>query len=207
MQQSLTYTLLFIDDHPIYCEGMALALGQRMPGLRVRTAGDREEASALLEREDIDLVLCDYRLPGEDGITVMSKLAKAHPSVAVGLLCADLTPQLVSRAVAAAGAVACLSKERNVAAMADALQQLLDGSSVFDADPAPSEDHGLTPHRVEILRLAAQGLSNKEIAHQLQVTERTIKDHWTIIFTRLGVSNRVSALRAAHSLQLIEFGG
>jgi len=206
VQQGVSYTLLFIDDHPIYCEGMALALGQRMPNLTVHTADDGQAACAVLQREDIDLVLCDYRLPGEDGIAVMSKLAKAHPSVAVGLLCADLTPQLVSRAVAA-GAVACLSKERNVVAMADALQQLLDGSSVFDADPAPSEDHGLTPHRVEILRLAAQGLSNKEIAQQLQVTERTIKDHWTIIFARLGAANRVSAIRMAHSLQLIEFGG
>lgn len=205
MPQRLTFKILFIDDHPIYCDGMALALGRSMLNLEVRTAGDACSAAAVLNREDIDLILCDYRMPGDDGIDVITKLGKAHPSVAVGLLCADLTPQLASRAVAA-GAVACLSKDRDVAAMIDAIQRVLDGGSVFDVMPSQGQDHGLTPHRVDILRMAAKGLSNKEIARNLQVTERTIKDHWATIFARLGASNRVSALRAAHGLGLIEFG-
>lgn len=169
MQTTLTHSLLFIDDHPIYCEGMALALGRQIHGLSIHTAGDVQAACALLEREDIDLVLCDYRLPGDDGITVITTLAKAYPSVSTGLLCADLTPQLAKRAMAA-GAVACLSEERDVVAMADALQRLLEGNSVFDVDPATPEAHGLTAHRIEILRLAARGLSNKEIAQKLQIT-------------------------------------
>lgn len=209
MQNGLTFRVLFIDDHPIYCEGMALALGRSMPDLAVHTAGDALSASAVLNREDIDLVLCAYRLPGDDGIAVISRLARAHPSVAVGLLCADLTPLLAGRAVAA-GAVACLSKERDVASIADALRRVLDGGSVFDANPALAQDHGLTPHRVEILQMAAQGLSNKEIALKLQVTERTIKDHWSTIFARLGASDQRGVSRPASSgcdVGAFEFSG
>lgn len=206
MQGGKSYSVLLIDDHPIYCEGMVLALRRELHDVSVLTASDGHAALSLIGQTDIDLVLCDWRLPGEDGITVISRLIQADASIAMGLLGADLTPQIAKRAKSL-GAVACLSKERGVAAMAEAVRQLLEGQSVFDVVPALSGDHGLTPHRIEILQMAARGLSNKEIAAQLEVTERTIKDHWSIIFSRLGANNRVSALREAHSLGLISFGG
>ncbi len=200
------YTLLFIDDHPIYCEGMALALSQQVDNLSVHTADSSESALALLAGQDIDLVLCDYRLRDEDGISLLRELSAKYPYMAVGILSADPTPQLAARA-AEAGAVAYLSKERDAASMAAALRQLFRGVTVFDVEPATLDDMGITSRRIDVLRLAAQGHSNREIAEQLNIAESTIKDHWAAIYKRLGTNNRVVAIRKAHELGLIEAHG
>lgn len=197
-----SHTMLFIDDHPIYGDGLAFALTRALPQVRVRVVKTGAAAFEALVREDMDLVLSDYRLPGEDGLSLLKRLAARHPSVAMGLLCADATPELARRA-REVGAVCCLSKERDMLAMAEALQQVLDGQLVFDARAPTSEQEGISDRRLEILRLAAAGLSNKHIARQLNVAERTVKDHWSIILERLGASNRTQAVNLAHGRGLL----
>ncbi|MGQ0501312.1 MAG: response regulator transcription factor [Panacagrimonas sp.] len=192
-----SHTMLFIDDHPIYGDGLAFALSRSLPQLKVRVVKSGVAALDALAREDTDLVLSDYRLPGEDGLTLLKCLTARHPSVAMGLLCADATPELARRA-REVGVVCCLSKERDMSAMADALQQVLAGELVFDARAPTSEQDGISDRRLEILRLAALGLTNKQIARKLNVTERTVKDHWSIIFERLGATNRAQAVNLAH---------
>lgn len=202
-QDAATYTLLFIDDHPIYCEGLAFALAHRMPELRVLTVRSGGEAMQTLAQHDVDLVLSDYRLPGEDGIEILERIARARPSIALGVLCADATPLLAQKA-ARIGAVACLSKERDTVSMAEVLRRLFDGDTVFDAAPPRAERGGISEHRLAILRLAAKGLTNKEIARRLDIAERTVKDHWTVILERLGASNRIQAIEKARAQGLIE---
>lgn len=196
-------TLLFIDDHPIYCEGMALALSRDSPNLRVLTVRSGDEALDLLAHATIDLVLCDYRLTDEDGVAVLQRIAAGYPTVALGILCAEPTPALAGRAKAA-GAVACLSKERDVVGMLDALECLFNGEQVFDIEPPAQGQYGISDHRVRIIRLASEGHSNKEIARQLGITERTVKDHWTVILERLNATNRMQAIRFAHSKGIID---
>lgn len=200
---AITHRLLFVDDHPIYCEGLAFALRSRVPGLKVFTVGDGASALRLLSHEDIDLLLSDYHLPGEDGLSVLGQVSASHPSVALGLLCADVTPVLAQRAMAI-GAVACLSKQRDMGSLAQALQRLLDGETVFDQQPPKRLQHGISDHRLEIIRMASLGLSNKHIARELAITERTVKDHWQVIFERLEVGNRIEAINAALKHGLIE---
>lgn len=197
------YTLLFIDDHPLYCEGLAYALAHGMPELRVLTVRNGPQALAVLENHDVDLVLCDYRLPGDDGIHVLQRVAAIHPSIARGLLCADLTPGLAERAVGV-GAVACLSKERDMESMTAVLRGLFAGETVFDVAPPNTTGNGISEHRLRIIRLAAQGLSNKEIARELGIAERTVKDHWSVILDRLGAGNRIQAIRQARAQGLID---
>lgn len=198
------YTLLFIDDHPLYCEGLAYALAHGMPELRVLTVRDGAQALAVLENRDVDLVLCDYRLPGDDGISVLRRVAAVHPSAALGLLCADLSPGLVEKAVAL-GAVACLSKDRDTASMTRVLRRLFDGQTVFDVEPPGMAGNGITEHRLRIIRLAARGWSNKQIARELGITERTVKDHWSVILARLGAGNRIQAIQQARAQGLIDY--
>lgn len=202
LRANYSHKMLFIDDHPIYGDGLAFALTRTLPQLRVRVVKSGAAALEALAQEDMDLVLSDYRLPGEDGLTLLKRLAVRHPSVAMGLLSADATPELARRA-REMGAVCCLSKERDMIAMADALQQVLAGDLVFDARAPTAEQEGISDRRLEILRLAAAGLSNKHIARQLNVAERTVKDHWSIILERLGAQNRTQAVNLAHGRGLL----
>lgn len=193
--------LLFVDDHPVYRSGLQLTLQRAMPGLEVQLAGSGEEALLILEADaDIDLCLADMRLPGMDGMSLLQSVGRQWPSIARGILCSDLTPGITRRAQAM-GCVACLSKTRDNAELADALADLFQGCTVFDATPA--EAPTISDKRRLVLVMAAQGLSNKAIAHQLGITERTVKDHWMRIFQRLDVANRAEAISRAHQLHLI----
>lgn len=188
-------TFLFVDDHPLYRDGLARAVAQCLPGARVVAAADAAAGLALLAAEpDMDLVLSDLRLPGTDGFEFLGRVAREHPTVPRGLLCGDPTAAVAGRA-RREGCVACLSKDRDMEAIAAALRLLLAGGTVFDEAPAGTE--GLSARRIEILRLAADGRSNKEIARSLGITERTVKDHWQYIFARLGATNRAEAVGRA----------
>lgn len=198
-----THRLLFIDDHPIYCEGLAFALHRRVSGLEILTVGDGDSALRLLERKDVDLLLSDFCLPNDDGLAILARVSARFPSIALGLLCADVTPLLAQRAMAV-GAIACLSKQRDMESLAAALDQLLAGEPVFDQKPPKLEQYGISDRRLSIIEMASGGLSNKLIARELGITERTVKDHWQIIFKRLDAKNRVEAIHTALSRGMIQ---
>ncbi|MBO9543484.1 response regulator transcription factor [Caulobacter sp.] len=194
--------LLFVDDHPLYRTGVQRALGEAMPDLTVVAVTDHDEAVAYLAgHDDVDLCLTDYRLVGPDGVALLKAVGERFPTVARGLLCSDPTPELAQQ-VKDLGCLACLSKARDMDALVEALGELFNGGAVFDT-VADSARELLSPKRRLVLDLAAQGGSNKEIARRLGISERTVKDHWTQIFLRLGVVNRAEAVSRAHQLRII----
>jgi len=81
--------------------------------------------------------------------------------------------------------------------LAEAVRSVFAGDYVFDDLAAAPCDVQLTARRLDILRMAARGQSNKRIANQLHITERTVKDHWTWILAQLGASNRTQAVTLA----------
>jgi DNA-binding NarL/FixJ family response regulator len=193
--------LLFVDDHPLYRSGVELTLARTMPDLDVTLASSAEEALArLAEDSNVDLCLADYRLPGQDGLSLLAEVGRQWPTIARGLLCSDPTADLARRAQAL-GCVACLSKARDMDALLEALANLFHGGAIFDGDGQPSSQ--LSDKRRQVLELAAGGKSNKAIARELGVTERTVKDHWARIFERLAVANRAEAISRAHQLRLL----
>lgn len=193
--------LLFVDDHPLYGAGVQAALARAMPQLDVTLAADAKAALAhLTAGSQIDLCLVDLRLPGQDGMALVETLAVGWPWIARGLLCSEPTTGLIARA-RAAGCVACLSKSRGVDDLADALRRLFAGELVFDA--LDRESGCLSEKRRQVLRLAAEGKTNKQIAFDLGISERTVKDHWSYIFAQLSVANRAEAVARAHRLDMI----
>jgi DNA-binding NarL/FixJ family response regulator len=192
------YTLLFVDDHPLYREGVRRALTDAMPELRIVLASGTVSALEVLAVEpDIDLCLSDFQLPDGDGLMLLGQVARQHPTVARGLLCGAPDPAMARQATAL-GCVACLSKDRDIASLGEALRKLFDGGSVYDVEPAAvMAVVALSDKRKEILRLAAKGLSNKEISALLGISERTVKDHWSYIFEQMGASNRTEAVSQA----------
>jgi DNA-binding NarL/FixJ family response regulator len=199
----MTFSLLFVDDHPLYREGLRRALLDAIPTLRVLDVADGATALQTLKDDgNIDLCLVDYRLSDEDGVGVLEQIGKRFPDVARGLLCSAPTGELAAR-VRDSGCLACLSKDRSAASLAEALGRLFEGHEVFDVAPTPTTARRLTAKRVDILRLAAKGLTNQEIADQLGITERTVKDHWSYIFLQLDVTSRVEAVSRAHRAGLL----
>lgn len=192
------HTLLFVDDHPLYREGVQRALADAMPELRTVLASDQRSALQVLAMDaEIDLCLADFNLPDGDGLALLRQVRQLHPWVARGLLCAAPDPVMAGQAQAM-GCVACLTKGRDIASLGEALRTLFNGGAVFDVRPhAGMAAPNLSEKRKEILRLAAKGLSNKEISSLLGVSERTVKDHWAHIFEQMGVSNRTEAVGQA----------
>lgn len=200
---SLAYTLLFVDDHPLYREGLKRVVEEVLPDARVLVVPSPSTAlSSLADEPDVDLFLTDFRLPEQDGLALLEEVGRRYPTAARGLLCADPTAALVDRA-RGLGCVACLSKDRNMEEIAEALGILFAGGTVFDGAEAGSAQDQLSAKRIEILQLAADGQSNKEIARSLGIAERTVKDHWHYIFDRLQVGNRAEAISRAHRLNLL----
>jgi DNA-binding NarL/FixJ family response regulator len=199
-------SLLLVDDHPLYRDGMRRALEEALPALQVHLAADATAALAVLEASpDLDLCISDYRLPHCNGLQLLEQVGQSFPLVARALLGSVLTPELAQRAQTV-GCVACLSKDRDAQAMTAALQVLFDGGTLFDVQPAAGADAGtggLSERRMQVLRLAAAGFTNRDIALQMSVSERTIKDHWTYIFEQLQVANRVEAVTRAIQSQLL----
>lgn len=198
------YTLLFVDDHPLYREGVRRALSDAMPELRIVLADCVASALAVLAQDaDIDLCLSDFMLPDGDGLMLLGQVAQRYPTVARGLFC-GAPDAAMARQAQAIGCVACLSKDRDIGLLGEALKVLFDGGRVFDVAPAPDLGQAnLSDKRKEILRLAAKGLSNKEISGLLGISERTVKDHWGYIFDQMGVSNRTEAVSQAMRERLL----
>lgn len=193
--------LLFVDDHPLYRAGVRLSLERGLPEFQLNLATSAEEALALLETGlDIDLCLTDLKLPGRDGFWLLAQARQQWPTVARGVLCAEPAAETAKRA-RALGCMACLSKARDMDALVEAVCLLFAGESVFDVEGPPGP--ALSERRRRVLEMAAQGLSNKQIARELGITERTVKDHWSSIFGLLDVTSRVEAVSRAHQLRLL----
>lgn len=191
-------TLLFVDDHPIYREGLRRTLLATVEDLAVDAVAGETTALARLHADpDVDLVLADHRLADGDGLELIRRIKGLWPLMAVGVLCAEPTAPVARRA-REIGAVACLSKDRDAEALAGALETLFNGGLVFDDAAYRNDDEAaFTLRRREILQLAADGLLDKQIGDKLGISESTVRNHWQHLFLRLKVANRTEAVSKA----------
>ena len=191
------FAVLLVDDHPLFREGLTLALRQRVPRLEVVPVATFDQALQMLVAWPgrFDLVLLDFRLPGENGLACAAKLRKAFPAVACALMSGSEDAQLPLRA-RDAGLMGYVSKTLEVDALLQGLEHLARGERYFApvADEASVQDSTLTPRQRQIVRMVAGGATNKEIAQILQIAPHTVKNHLAQIFERLGACNRTQAV-------------
>ena len=201
MQELDGFSVLLVDDHPLFREGLTLALRQRVPALAVQAVASLDQALQALRNEPdrFDVAVLDYRLPGENGLQCAACIRSAFPGVACALMSGTDDPTLPQRA-RAAGLVGYFSKSLEVGRLIEGLRCLARGDTYFAPSgaltPSPMSP-ALTPRQLEIVRLAARGASNKEIAQALGIAPHTVKNHMALIFEKLGASNRAQAVSMA----------
>lgn len=202
--------VMVVDDHPVVRDGVALLL-RNEPALVV--VGSTESGRAALERApDLrpDLVLLDLRLPDMLAPEVVAGLRTAVPAARVVVFTAHGDHHGVQAALDA-GAHGALLKDAAVTDLVAALRRVLRGERVCDPRMMPDETpgrsalarSGLTRREYEVLRLAAQGRTNPEIAESTGLARNTVKTYLQSALHKLGARNRVEAIGKASEAGLL----
>jgi DNA-binding NarL/FixJ family response regulator len=203
--------ILLCDDHALFREGLELVLSQLEGDVELFGVGDAETALArAAEYDDLDLVLLDIQLPGMDGFAALRELRRRHPALPVVVLAASERPE-DARAALDGGASGFIPKSTQGAVLRGALSLVLSGGvyvpplllSALEREPR-AQAAELSPRQVEVLRLLARGLTNKEIARVLGIAAGTVKTHVVRIYEILEVSNRTEAAMRLRELGLDE---
>lgn len=207
--------IVVADDHPVVREGLVLMLGTQsdfdVVGEAANGAETVERACALLP----DVLLLDLEMPDLDGAAALQKIrAQCSKDIRALVFTAFDSDERIIKAVQA-GAKGYLLKGAPRAELFNAIRVVAQGGSLLQPVIAskimqslndPPAD-ALTEREMEVLHLLAQGRPNKEIAHMLTVTERTVKFHISSILSKLNATNRTEAVSIAAQRGLITLGG
>lgn len=198
--------IVVVDDHPVVREGLVALLEDEPDFAVVGSAGSAEAAFTLAERLHPDVVLLDLEMPELDGVSAIPRILQVNPATGILIFSAYDTDERVFGAIRA-GARGYLLKGAAGAEIARAVRAVSAGESYLEPRiaaklvaevSAPRRFAGLLTERQHaVLRLVAAGLSNKQIARSLSITERTVKFHVTSILTKLEADNRAQAVAVA----------
>jgi DNA-binding NarL/FixJ family response regulator len=195
-------SVLIVDDHPVVRQGL-LSLLDVAEGIRVvGEAADGQSALDMARSLLPDVMLLDLKLPGMDGVAVIEALRS--PAIADGprvLVLTSATDPSRARAAVRAGAVGMVYKDIDPDALVRAIRSVYDGHLLLAPEAAASlsltgdrdRRESLTIREREVLTLIAEGRSNREIARQLRVAEKTVKAHVSSVLAKLGVQDRTQA--------------
>lgn len=206
--------IIVADDHPLFREAIQQALTGLFGEVSFVEADSFETLElAARENEDADLVLLDLDMPGTHGFSALAWLRAQYPALPVVIVSALSDPSIMRRAVAF-GASGYIPKSSPVEVLDQALQAVLDGevwlpeAAMRASEENLSEDQrladriaSLTPQQFRVLMMIADGLLNKQIAGELDVSEATVKAHVTAIFRKMRVRSRTQAAVAARRLE------
>ena len=201
--------VLVVDDHQLVLEAVRAALQDESEIEVVGEALSGREALVLVEGTRPDVVLLDIGMPVMDGIQCLNSIKARFPATHVVFLTGN-DDREVAQDVLEQGASAFVSKHIDPRDLAAVLRQVVDGtvlSSLVHSEPRSeraARAAGLTERETDVLGALAGGLSNKQIAVELHVSEQAIKYHLTNIYRKLQTANRVEALRRATELGLVD---
>lgn len=206
----MTTTVLLVDDHPVVRSGLRAVLDSGEAVQIVGEAATGEEAITLAGHLRPDVVLCDLRLgAGINGIETTAALRALDPAPAVLILTTFDRDAEILGAIEA-GAAGYLLKDVTPDIILDGIQRAASGDMVLAPDLASRVLRGmrnplprLTAREIEVLKLLANGSTNREISRALFVTEATVKSHLNHIFTKLDVDSRSRAVHLAQQTGLI----
>jgi NarL family two-component system response regulator LiaR len=203
--------VLIVDDHSVVREGLRMFLA-RDPDLKVvGEAADGAEAIQQARLLRPDVVVMDLLMPVLDGMAATRAIRSELPETEVLALTSVLESTSVVEAIRA-GAIGYLFKDTRATELCTAIKEAAAGQVHLSAQASayllgairmPERPEPLTPREMDVLRLLAQGQSNKEIARTLYLVEETVKFHVRHILAKLGVQSRTQAVLAAIRLGMV----
>jgi DNA-binding NarL/FixJ family response regulator len=194
-------SVLLVDDHALLRTGVANIINHEADLQVVAEAGNGVEALEAWDRHHPDVTLLDLRMPIMEGVEVVRRLRERDPRARVIVLTTYDTDEEISRALKA-GAKAYVLKDISADALVACIRDVLAGKTYLAPAAAAklaeevTRVH-LTPRELASLRLMADGKSNKEIANELGISDRTVKTHLGHLFEKLGVTSRTEAIKIA----------
>ena len=211
--------ILLVDDHRLFCEGICHLLAQLDDDIEVLKADRCDTAISLAEsRPDLSLVMLDIAMPDMDGCDAMRIFSARCPTLPVVMLTASDSARDMRRAFDA-GASGYIPKSSSASVMLSALRLVLTGGiyvppslvGISDIQPVLPDSAGtndrnrfapdkLTARQKEVLQLLQEGMSNKQIAARMALSEATVKVHMSAILKALGVHSRTEAALKARAL-------
>lgn len=208
----MTTTIVLADDHPIFRDGLRKTLDDSGEFKVLAAGSDAEEAVRLTREHRPDLVILDLSMPG-GGLGATRQIAALDDAPRIAILTVSEDSNDVADALEA-GATGYILKGVTASALTKSLRSIAKGEGFVSPGLAsrvllaiqkgntPTGDRGvlgdLTHREEEILRRVAKGLSNKEIAAELNIQEKTVKHYMTSILSKLHARNRVEAALIAH---------
>ena len=212
VDEAARYRILIADDHPLFRDALRNALTALWPGAEITEAGSLEAlAGRIDESREVDLVLLDLAMPGVRGFSGLLFLRAQFPEVPVVVVSAHDEPAVIRRALEF-GAVGFIPKSSGMATIRQAIEAVIAGQTwtppEYDEAQAPAAGGSLsarlatlTPQQGRVLMMLSDGLLNKQIAHQLSVSEATVKAHVSAILQKLDVDSRTQAVIAASRIE------
>ncbi|MEV6932026.1 response regulator transcription factor [Dactylosporangium sp. NPDC051485] len=213
--------VVIADDQALVRTGFAMILAAEGMDV-VAEAGDGAEAVDAVRRTRPDVVLMDIRMPHMDGLEATRRILTDHPDPPRILILTTFDLDRYVYAALSAGASGFLLKDVTADRLVAAVRMVRAGDALLapsvtrrlverfaerqDTATLHRDLSTLTPREMDILRLIARGLSNQELARQLQISETTVKTHVTRVFTKLGIRDRAQAIIVAYETGLITPG-
>ncbi|MDI6709588.1 MAG: response regulator transcription factor [Thermoanaerobacterales bacterium] len=211
--------LLIVDDHALIREGLAKILSTEPRVTVVGEAASGDEALAVVRSRGVDVVLLDVNMPGKNGIQTCREIKAINPEIGVIALTIHDQEEYLFEMIRA-GVAGYVLKDISPQLLIDTILRVADGESfippslvskvfkefnrLYQSPPKRRYHDDLTERELEVLQLVALGESNRAIAGRLFISEKTVKNHLTNIFQKIGVSDRTQAALYAVKNRLVE---
>ncbi|GLT20107.1 DNA-binding response regulator [Vibrio zhanjiangensis] len=203
------YTIIIADDHPLFRNALFQSVHMAISGANLIEADSLDGLLNVLCKEpDPDLLLLDLKMPGTNGLSGLIQLRAEYPDLPIVVISASEEPSVVTQ-VKSHGAFGFIPKSSDMRELVKALNQVLSGEPFFPegliyhefGSDLTDKISALTPQQYKVLAMLSDGLLNKQIAYELNVSEATIKAHMTAIFRKLNVKNRTQAVILLQQLE------
>ncbi|CAD5260565.1 Glycerol metabolism activator [Alteromonas sp. 38] len=213
--------ILIIDDHPIFRHAMVTILGKKFPDSQTLEANSLSEALELLEADPaFDLVMLDLNMPETCGLNGLLEIRNQHPNLPVVIISAETEKHNILQTISY-GAVGFISKSSKIEEIATSVESIFEGNVCLPSEilrtssvrnRVKKEDaisldqiRSLTRKELAVLKYLTQGLANKVIAYELNISETTVKSHVSSILKKLGASNRVKVVASAANIDFNQY--
>lgn len=214
--QNMIEKIIIADDHPMFRSALSQAIGLQNDAQEIIECASVDSLKEQLKQHsDADLLLLDLNMPGADGFSALAYVQQKYPFLPTVIISAHDKQQTMSQAKQL-GAIGFISKSATIEQIHNGIQTVLQGQPHFpeaiDNQNLSQQEQAaieisqqladLTPQQYKVLNMIKQGLLNKQIAYDLNISEATVKAHVTAIMRKLKVNNRTQAVMKASSLEI-----